>query len=219
MDRRFVIIELGEHAHTHILPRLHKVIDGIDQGGISQAVGWKGGGGFRYYKLAPSLLTQDKWGQWVINKDYNPAMLAEAVCKHEGFLYAPSDTEYWNHGHSTERDFIYVTTQTLTQEQLAKAAGISTRSLKRYESAERDVSLSVLKRIERELDARISDVRPLGDSEDSAADGVVLDPAEGDAVELTRQLRTAIDTLSEQGQHVLLALALTILRQEGTRNP
>jgi|GEM_PF-4862811 len=107
----------------------------------------------------------------------------------------------------------------LTQEQLAKAAGISTRSLKRYESAERDVSLSVLKRIERELDARISDVRPLGDSEDSAADGVVLDPAEGDAVELTRQLRTAIDTLSEQGQHVLLALALTILRQEGTRNP
>lgn len=122
MDRRFVIIELGEHAHTHILPRLHKVIDGIDQGGISQAVGWKGGGGFRYYKLAPSLLTQDKWGQWVINKDYNPAMLAEAVCKHEGFLYAPSDTEYWNHGHSTERDFIYVTTQTLTQEQLAHLA-------------------------------------------------------------------------------------------------
>ena len=122
MGRQFIMIELGDHAHTHILPRLHKVIDGTDQGGISQAVGWKGGGGFRYYKLAPSLLTQDKWGQWVINKDYNPAMLAEAVCKHEGFLYAPSDTEYWNHGHSTERDFIYVTTQTLTQEQLAHLA-------------------------------------------------------------------------------------------------
>ena len=119
MGRRFIMIELGEHAHTHILPRLHKVVDGTDQGGISQAVGWQGGGGFRYYKLAPSLLHQDNWSQWVINKSYNPAMLAEAICKHEGFTYAPSGTEYWNHGHSSEQDFLYVTTQTLTHEQLA----------------------------------------------------------------------------------------------------
>jgi adenine-specific DNA-methyltransferase len=47
-------------------------------------------------------------------------MLAEAMCKLEGFKYSPSDTEYWMHGHSTERDFIYVTTQTLTREQLHK---------------------------------------------------------------------------------------------------
>ena len=120
MGRRFVMIELGEHAHTHILPRLKKVVDGTDQGGISQAVGWQGGGGFRYFKLAPSLLEKDKWGQWVINKGYNPAMLAEAVCKHEGFTYSPSDTEYWNHGYSSEQDHIYVTTQTLTQERLAQ---------------------------------------------------------------------------------------------------
>ena len=119
MNRRFIMIELGDHVHTHILPRLHKVVDGTDQGGISQAAGWQGGGGFRYYKLAPSLLQQDSWGQWVINKAYNPAMMAEAVCKHEGFTYAPSDTEYWNHGHSSEQDFLYVTTQTLTHEQLA----------------------------------------------------------------------------------------------------
>ena len=119
MGRRFIMVELGDHIHTHILPRLHKVVDGTDSGGISQAVGWKGGGGFRYYKLAPSLLQKDTWGNWVINKDYNPAMLAEAMCKHEGFTYAPSEIDYWNHGYSSETDFLYVTTQTLTQEQLS----------------------------------------------------------------------------------------------------
>jgi adenine-specific DNA-methyltransferase len=103
---------------THIIPRLKKVIDGEDQGGISRAVNWKGGGGFRYYRLAPSLLQQDRWGQWVINKDYNAEMLAEAICKLEGFTYAPSDAHYWQHGKSTENDFIYVTTQSLTPEQL-----------------------------------------------------------------------------------------------------
>lgn len=118
MGRRWIMIELGEHAHTHIIPRLKKVIDAEDPGGVTEATGWKGGGGFRYYKLAPSLLEKDKWGNWVINKAYNAAMLAEALCKLEGFTYAPSDTVSWQHGHSTERDFLYVTTETLTQEQL-----------------------------------------------------------------------------------------------------
>ena len=118
MGRRWIMVELGEHCHTHIIPRLKKVIDGEDPGGITEAVGWKGGGGFRYYRLAPSLLEKDKWGNWVINHDYNAAMLAEALCKLEGFTYAPSDSVYWQHGHSTERDFIYVTTAHLTHEQL-----------------------------------------------------------------------------------------------------
>lgn len=118
MGRRWIMVELGEHCHTHIIPRLKKVIDGEDKGGITEAVGWKGGGGFRYYHLAPSLLEKDKWGNWVINKAYNPAMLAQAVCKLEGFTYAPSDTVYWQQGHSTERDFIYVTTQNLSHDQL-----------------------------------------------------------------------------------------------------
>lgn len=118
MGRRWIMVELGEHCHTHIIPRLKKVIDGEDQGGISQAVNWKGGGGFRYYRLAPSLLQQDRWGQWIINKDYNAEMLAAAICKLEGFTYAPSDAHYWQHGKSTENDFIYVTTQSLTPEQL-----------------------------------------------------------------------------------------------------
>ena len=120
MGRRWIMVELGEHCLTHIIPRLKKVVDGADPGGITEAVGWKGGGGFRYYRLAPSLLEKDKWGQWVISKEFNAAMLAEAVCKLEGFTYAPSDTIYWQHGHSTERDFIYVTTQHLSADQLAR---------------------------------------------------------------------------------------------------
>jgi adenine-specific DNA-methyltransferase len=118
MGRHWIMVELGEHCHTHIIPRLKKVIDGEDPGGVTAAVDWKGGGGFRYYRIAPSLLEKDKWGNWVIHRDYNAAMLAEALCKLEGFSYAPSDAVYWQHGHSTERDFIYVTTATLSHEQL-----------------------------------------------------------------------------------------------------
>lgn len=118
MGRRWIGIELGEHCNTHCVPRLKSVVDGSDSGGITATTSWKGGGGFRYYKLAPSLLQQDKWGNWVISKQYNAAMLAEAACKLEGFAYAPSTEHYWMHGHSTERDFIYVTTQHLTAEQL-----------------------------------------------------------------------------------------------------
>ena len=118
MGRRWIMVELGEHCHTHIIPRLKKVIDGADPGGITAAVGWKGGGGFRYYRLAPSLLEKDKWGNWVISQNFNAAMLAEAICKIEGFTYAPSDSVYWQHGRSTERDFLYVTTANLSHDQL-----------------------------------------------------------------------------------------------------
>jgi adenine-specific DNA-methyltransferase len=118
MGRRWIMVEVGEHCRTDIIPRLHKVIDGADPSGATEAAGWKGGGGFRYYRLAPSLLEKDHWGNWVINKQYNATMLAEALCKIEGFIYAPSDTLYWQHGYSTERDFIYVTTAHLNHEQL-----------------------------------------------------------------------------------------------------
>jgi len=118
MGRRWIMIEMGEHAHTHIIPRMKKVIDGEDPGGITDAVGWNGGGGFRYYRLAPSLITTDAWGNPVINKEYNAAMLTEALCKLEGFTYAPNDTVYWQQGYSTERDFLYVTTANLGPDQL-----------------------------------------------------------------------------------------------------
>jgi adenine-specific DNA-methyltransferase len=118
MGRRWIMVELGEHCHTHIVPRLQKVIDGQDPGGVTQATGWAGGGGFRYYELAPTLLSTDRWGNLVINPEYDAAMLSAAMCKLEGFTYAPSELLWWQHGHSSERDFLYVTTQTLGPEQL-----------------------------------------------------------------------------------------------------
>jgi adenine-specific DNA-methyltransferase len=118
MGRRWIMVELGEHCHTHIIPRLKKVIDGEDEGGITKAVDWKGGGGFRYYHIAPTLLEKDAFDNLVISKQYNPAMLAEAMCKIMGFQYAPGDL-YWQQGCSTETDYIYVTTQTLTRDHLA----------------------------------------------------------------------------------------------------
>jgi adenine-specific DNA-methyltransferase len=118
MGRKWIMVELGGHCDTHIVPRLRKVVDGTDKGGISKSVDWKGGGGFRYYRLAPSLLEKDRWGRLVINSEFNAAMLAEAMCKMMGFTYAPSEEHYWEHGHSNESDFIYITTQTLDQSQL-----------------------------------------------------------------------------------------------------
>jgi adenine-specific DNA-methyltransferase len=118
MGRRWIMVEIGDLCHTHIIPRLKKVIDGEDQGGISESLSWKGGGGFRFFRLAPSLLTLDKWGNWIISKEYNAAMLAEAICKLEGFTYSPSDTVYWQQGSSSERDYLYVTTAHLNPNQL-----------------------------------------------------------------------------------------------------
>ena len=120
MGRRWIMVELGDHAQSHIVPRLRKVIDGTDPGGVTESTGWKGGGGFRFYRLAPSLLERDRWGNWIISREYNPTMLAEAVCKHMGFTYAPSQdpSEYWEHGYSSEKDFIFVTTNALTHEML-----------------------------------------------------------------------------------------------------
>ncbi|MYG63446.1 MAG: site-specific DNA-methyltransferase [Synechococcus sp. SB0675_bin_7] len=54
MGRRYIGIELGDHAVTHCVPRLRKVIDG-EQGGISKAQNWRGGGGFRFYRLGPPV--------------------------------------------------------------------------------------------------------------------------------------------------------------------
>jgi adenine-specific DNA-methyltransferase len=118
MGRRWIMVELGEHCHTHIIPRMKKVIDGTDQGGITKAMDWKGGGGFRYFRLAPSLLEKDKWGNWVISKDYNATMLAAAMAKHEGFVYNPDETFYWKQGRSTEKDYIFTTTNFITIEYL-----------------------------------------------------------------------------------------------------
>lgn len=118
MRRRWIMVELRDHCDTLIVPRLQKVIDGNDPTGVTTDNSWEGGGGFRYYRIAPSLLQKDKWDNWIISPEFNPEMLAEAVCKLEGFTYAPSDSVYWQQGRSTERDFIYVTTANLNHQQL-----------------------------------------------------------------------------------------------------
>lgn len=122
MGRRWIMVELGDHCETLIVPRLKRVIDGEDAGGITEAAEWMGGGGFRFYRLGASLLKTDARGQPVINKDYNAEMLAEAMCKLEGFRFEPSQDRgsYWMHGRSSEADFIFVTTQTVTRDQLSK---------------------------------------------------------------------------------------------------
>lgn len=119
MRRRWIMVELRDQADTHIVPRLQRVIDGLDTSGVSKTMKWAGGGGFRYFELAPSLLEKDKWGREVISKGYNPEMLAQALCKLEGFTYDPSPDVYWQQGYSSEADFIFVTTQSLGPDELA----------------------------------------------------------------------------------------------------
>ena len=118
MGRRWIGIELGEHCNTLCIPRLSRVINGEDSTGVSKKYEWHGGGGFRFYELGESLIKLDQWGQPIIDKSFNAEMLAQAVCKLEGFEYAPSQDEYFIHGHSTEHDFIYVTTNFMRQDHL-----------------------------------------------------------------------------------------------------
>ncbi|MBT3348866.1 site-specific DNA-methyltransferase [bacterium] len=120
MGRKYIGIELGDHANTHCLPRLKAIVDGTDQSGVSKTVKWKGGGGFKFYNLAPSLLQKDKYDNWVIDEKYNANMLSAAMCKHEGFRFAPHEEVYWKHGQSTETDYMFTTTAFITVEQLDK---------------------------------------------------------------------------------------------------
>lgn len=122
MHRRYIGVELGNHAYTHCYERLKKVVDGSDQGGVSKALNWHGGGGFKFYELAPSLLKEDAYGRLVINQEYNADMLAAAMAKQEGFVYEPSVDVYWKQGHSSESDYIYTTTQFVTVEVLSGIA-------------------------------------------------------------------------------------------------
>lgn len=118
MGRRWVMVELGDQAMTHIAPRLRKVVDGEDPGGVTESRRWRGGGGFRFLRLAPSLLERDKWGNWVVSRQFNGPMLAEAMCKLEGYRYQPDSEVFWMQGRSTESDFLYVTDQNLGSDQL-----------------------------------------------------------------------------------------------------
>ena len=120
MNRRYIGIELGNHAFTHIVPRLRKIIDGNDTGGITKTVNWQSGGGFKFYTLAPSLLTKDKFGNWIIEPSYDATLLASAMAKQEGFKYYPNENLFWKQGYSTETDYIFTTTQFVTTDLIDK---------------------------------------------------------------------------------------------------
>lgn len=107
MNRKWIGIELGEHAYSHCKIRLDRVISGEDTGGISKDINWKGGGGYHFYELAPSLLVKnDKLPIYQINPEYDFDMICEAICKIEGFKYKPKDVF---HGYSSEKRYIHVT--------------------------------------------------------------------------------------------------------------
>lgn len=120
MGRRWIGIEMGDHIYSHCLPRLKKVIDCEDAGGITKSVKWQGGGGFKFYELGSTLIITDKHGRQVISDKYNPEMLAEAMCKLMGYKYAPDKETYWKQGYSSEKNFIFTTTMNVEEQLLAE---------------------------------------------------------------------------------------------------
>lgn len=118
LNRKWIGIELGEHCYTHCIPRLNAVIDGTDNGGITKDVNWQGGGGYKFYELAPSLIEKDKYGNPVISSQYNSNMLIAAVAKLNGYNYAPDSEVFWKQGYSQDNSYIYVTTNYIDSKML-----------------------------------------------------------------------------------------------------
>lgn len=120
MNRKWIGIEMGDHAYTHCKVRLDKVISGEDQGGISKSVNWQGGGSYRFFELAPTLIKKDDFGIEVINEVYDAEMLASAVALHEGYKFNPSSEEFWKQSSNGENSYLYVTTNHISTEYLMK---------------------------------------------------------------------------------------------------
>ena len=118
MGRHWIGVELGEHAYTHCKVRMDKVIAG-EQGGISKAVNWQGGGTYKFYELAPSLINIDLFGEPIISKEYNPDRLAAAVALHEGCKYSPNQEIFWKQAIASENSYLFTTTRCVTHEFLA----------------------------------------------------------------------------------------------------
>ncbi|MBP5602252.1 MAG: hypothetical protein J6X78_05945 [Treponema sp.] len=115
MGRKYIGVELGNHAYSHCKVRLDKVISGTDTAGISKAENWQGGGGYRFYELAPSLILKDDFDEEIINPEYNADMLAAAVALHEGYTYEPDKSIFWKQSRGNEKSYLFVTTRHLTQ--------------------------------------------------------------------------------------------------------
>lgn len=123
MNRKWIGVEMGEQAYTHCKPRIDSVIANTDKSGITKAVNWSGGGGYRFYELAPSLINQDPFGEYVINSDYDADMLAAAVALHEGFTYQPNDALFWKQSVGNEKSYLFVTTRHLNSAYLDSIKG------------------------------------------------------------------------------------------------
>lgn len=113
MKRRWVGIEMGEQAYTHCKPRLDAAIEDNDKSGVTKAVDWHGGGGYRFFELAPSLINRDPFDEYVINEAYDADMLAAAVALHEGFRYQPDSSLFWKQSVGNENSYLFVTTRHL----------------------------------------------------------------------------------------------------------
>lgn len=114
MNRKWIGIEMDNQAYTHCKPRLDLLIDGNDDSGISKSVNWQGGGGYKFYELAPTLIVKDKYGKPVFSDQYNPEMLVAAVSKINGYRYAPDKEIFWKQGVSQGDSYIFVTTEYFT---------------------------------------------------------------------------------------------------------
>jgi adenine-specific DNA-methyltransferase len=154
LGRKWIGIELGEHAETLCLPRLKRVVSGEDQTGISRQVGWKGGGGFRYCVLGESLFAKDKdTGLVMINPKYTNGLLVAAVCNLEDFKLN-NDSVF----HGVRGDiYAHVTEEKVTQayldglvEQLPAGKALTVYCLKRATGLNVPPEVKV-KRIPKEL--------------------------------------------------------------------
>lgn len=102
--------------HTHCKVRLDTVISGEDEGGVTKSQNWQGGGGYRFYEVAPTLIKEDAFGQAIINTEYNAEMLASAVAKHEGYFYEPDSQLFWKQSNNKGKSYLYVTTNHVTNQ-------------------------------------------------------------------------------------------------------
>lgn len=116
MGRQWIGIEMGNHAYTHCKTRLDKVISGTDKNGITKDVNYNGGGAYKFYELAPTLIVKNELGIDVINKEYNAEQLASAIALHEGYSYQPDENIFWKQSKASENSYLFVTTSYITPE-------------------------------------------------------------------------------------------------------
>lgn len=118
MNRQYIGVEMGDHAYTLCKPRLDNIISNKDMNGITNSVNWQGGGGYRFYELAPTLIYRDSFDEEIINESYDANMLAAAVALHEGFRYQPDPEVFWKQSIGNESSYLYVTTRHISSEYL-----------------------------------------------------------------------------------------------------